>query len=282
MILGELHRLPETVVPGRRLGRHVRHDPRSLAYRPPRAAAQSVVWERHTPILDQGNTSSCTGNATVGALGTGPLYAALAELLAGGLQLGEALAQAIYSDAERLDGGAGLPTEDVGSSGLSVAHAAKDRGLIGGYLHATNIAEARGALLAGPFITGTDWLTGMDSPGTDGVVKVSGTSRGGHEYLCREYDAGRDLWWFDNSWGTGFGVAGRFAYDTPGFERLLARAGDVTAFTPLSAPAPTPGPITRTFTAAQAVELEAWAAKPHLWHTATVAAQAWRDARVGP
>jgi hypothetical protein len=277
-----LTRIPESPGAGR-LGRHILHDPRSLAYRTTPAAPASLTWTRYTPILDQAATSSCTGNALIGALGTGPLYSALkgAGLLSGN-PLDEAEARSIYSDAEILDGGAGLPTEDEGSTGLSVAKVAQRRGLISGYRHAMSVDEAHGALQAGPFIIGTDWLTGMDSPRPDGTVSVSGGSRGGHEYLCREYDATRDLWWFDNSWGRSFGVAGRFAYDTPGLEALLGRQGDITALVPLSQPAPTPGPITRSFTPEQAAALEEWADKPHLWHLASVAARAWRDAKVGP
>lgn len=278
-----LTRIPESPGAGGRLGRHILHDPRSLAYRTAPAAPASLTWTRYTPILDQAATSSCTGNALVGALGTGPLYSALkgGGLLSGN-PLDEAEARSIYSDAEILDGGAGLPTEDEGSTGLSVAKVAQRRGLISGYRHAMSVDEAHGALQAGPFIIGTDWLTGMDSPRTDGTVDVSGSSRGGHEYLCREYDLTRDLWWFDNSWGRSFGVAGRFAYDTPGLQTLLSRQGDVTALVPLSQPAPTPGPINRSFTAEQAAALEEWAGKPHLWHLASVAARGWRDAKVGP
>jgi hypothetical protein len=58
--------------------------------------------------------------------------------------------------------------------------------------------------------------------------------------------------------------------------------GDITALVPLSQPAPTPGPINRSFTPEQAAALEEWAGKPHLWHLASVAARAWRDAKVGP
>lgn len=274
--------IPEIVVPGKRLGRHVHHDPRSLRYLTPEAAATSVTWERHTPILDQGNLGSCTGNAEVGALGTGPLWDALAEKLAGGLALDENLAVSIYSDAEKLDGGAGLPTEDQGSSGLSVAKVGKTRGYISGYQHATTVAQAHGALQAGPVMFGTDWFTGMDSPTSEGIVTATGTVRGAHEYLCRQYDAARDLWWLDNSWGLSFGVSGRFAYDTPTLTTLLSRAGDCTSLVPLSQPAPTPTPppipattVGYQFAAADAATLDGWAAKRHCGLNKT-AAEAWK------
>lgn len=278
-----VERIRETVVPGRRLGRHIEHDPRSLAYRATPAGAVSVGWPRHIDILDQGQLGSCTGNATVGALGSGPLFDAL-QSTPTPPALDEALAVSIYSDAERVDGGQGYPPEDDGSTGLSVAKVAKARGLISGYRHATTVAEAHGALQAGPFIIGTEWLTGMDNPGPDGVVTVSGSSRGGHEYVCRQYDAERDLWWFDNSWGTGFGLGGRFAYSTAGLESLLGRQGDITAFVPVTEPAPAPGPAPtgqtlRAFTAEQEAALSAWAGKPHIWRLASAAAKAWKASR---
>lgn len=283
MIGGRIRQLPESAGAGGRLGRHIRHDPRSLAYRTPAAVATSVQWERFRPILDQNGTRSCTGNALVGALASGPLYAGLkdANLLPAN-PLDEAESQSIYSDAEILEGGAGMPTQDDGSTGLAVATVAKRRGLIAGYRHATSIEEAHGALQAGPFITGTEWLTGMDSPRPDGTVDVSGASRGGHEYVCREYDVTRDLWWFDNSWGTGYGQAGRFAYDTPSFQRLLSRQGDITSLVPVTAPAPEPGLVTKVFTVDALTRIQTWADKPHVWHLATVAAHDWDAGKVGP
>lgn len=49
--------IPEQVVPGRRLGRHRNHDPRSLAYLAPAAdlsTLKSVRHRRMIPVLDQG------------------------------------------------------------------------------------------------------------------------------------------------------------------------------------------------------------------------------------
>lgn len=236
--------LPEIVVPGKRLGRHLNHDPRSLRYLLPEAeTVVSVEWPRRVAILDQGDLGSCTGNATVGALGTGPLYDALADAgwFTRGLTLDENLAVAIYSAAEKVDGGAGYPPEDQGSSGLSVATVAKTDGYVSGYTHATSVAAAHTALSLGPVLVGSYWYSGMDEP-VDGVVHATGTVRGGHEYLCRGYDAARDLFTLDNSWGSSWGDAGSFYYDTPTFTKLLAQHGDVTALVPLSQPAPTPTP----------------------------------------
>lgn len=237
--------IAETVVEGKRLGRHVAHDVRSLLHQLPKSdpPTTAIEWPRRIPILDQGQLGSCTGNATVGALGTDPDHAALEALLAAGLTLDEAEAVLIYSAAEKLDGGKGYPPEDDGSSGLSVAKTAKAMGLIAGYLHCTSIAACFTAIKTGPFIVGTNWLTGMDTPDKTGLVHATGTVRGGHEYLCRGYDPATDRWKFDNSWGTSFGVAGSFFYTTADFTKLLAAQGDATVLLPLTTPpVPTPTP----------------------------------------
>lgn len=240
--------IAETIVEGKRLGRMVLHDARSLMHQMPSSdpPTTAIEWPRRVPILDQGALGSCTGNATVGALGTDPSYAALNVLFGPGLSFDEAEAVLIYSGAEKLDGGAGYPPEDNGSSGLSVAKVAKALGYIASYLHCTSIAGCFTAIKTGPFLVGSEWLTGMDSPDAHGVVHATGSVRGGHEYLCRGYDPATDLWLFDNSWGPSWGrLAGSFKMSTADFTKLLAAQGDATVLLPLPnapAPAPTPTP----------------------------------------
>jgi hypothetical protein len=230
----------EIVVADKRLGRHIDHDPRSLRYTvKPRGVIVSRAWTRILGILDQGNVGSCTGNALVGALGTNPDYARLSSAQA--KLLGEPLALELYSAAEDIDGDGPYPPNDNGSSGLSVAKAAKARGLINGYTHITSIDAAFTAIANGPFIVGSDWYSGFDSP-TNGLVKISGSIRGGHEYECVAYDAQTDLWTFANSWGYGYAKSGFFSYSSATFETLLADQGDATVLVPLTAPAPVPDP----------------------------------------
>jgi hypothetical protein len=221
----------------------------------------TLVTRRNGKILISGN---CTGNATVGALGTDPLYATLPA----GTKTDESEALVIYSGAEKIDGGVGYPPEDHGSSGLSVAKEALSLGLISGYQHITSVSAAQTAIQSGPFIVGTDWYTGMDSPTAAGLVTATGTVRGGHEYECHEYDADHDLWWFYNSWGTSYGVEGRFCYSSATFASLLANQGDATVFVPLGSPKPTPTPappstgVTIT-DAAVVAKIDELAAKQH-------------------
>lgn len=260
--------IPESVVEGKRLGRHVHHDSRSLAYTVPEGSPTTARWERATPVLDQGQVGSCTGNAAAGHLGTAPEYATLAAKIAAGmLQLDEAEALRLYSAAEIIDGGAGYPPEDQGSSGLSVAKAAKAAGLISGYVHMTSIGACYTAIKSGPFINGSNWYTSMDSPDANGRVTISGSVRGGHEYEVIGYDATTDLWECVNSWGTGYGVGGHFFMSSPDFARLLSEQGDATQFVPLSSPAPTPVPPSPTPTPGDPVHAFL-AAVPAGWETA--------------
>ena len=237
--------IPEIVVPGKRLGRHVRHDDRSLAFAIPESdVVVSVQWARVIPVLDQGDVGSCTGNACTGILGTMPDDGDLAAEFAAGLVLDEAEALTLYSAAEVIDGDGPYPPNDNGSSGLSVAQAAKNAGLCSGYLHALSIPRSRRTIQAGPFMVGSDWYDSFDTPDVTGLVSIApgATVRGGHEYECIGYDAPSDLWHFVNSWGTAYGVNGHFYYSTATFAALLASEGDVTSLVPLSQPVPVPVP----------------------------------------
>jgi len=139
------------------LGRHVKHDSRSLWYQYRRSvdtAITTVLHARNIGILDQGAVGSCTGNAEVGALGTDPLFETLP---AAHPALDENEALSIYSAAEDIDGDGPYPPNDNGSSGLSVAQAAKNAGLIAGYTHCLSLGDINDALQGQPVIIGINW-----------------------------------------------------------------------------------------------------------------------------
>jgi hypothetical protein len=273
-------RLPEIVEPGRRLGRHINHDPQSLRFRVGRTATPKTVrHERRVPIFDQGNLGSCTINATLGVLGTDPFYDTLPTDLQALLRAPDIqarLVQPLYREVTKLDpfDGAWEP-DDTGSDGLSAAKVAKNHGLISGYRHITTIGEAHAAIQDGPFIIGTIWMSGMDNPSREGIVTASGYERGGHEYYCLGYDAARDLWEVPNSWSTDYGLNGYFKLDTPNLAKLLSMQGDATPFVPITAPAPqpTPAPVNALADFPWA-QLEPWRTAPHVWSKATTAAKA--------
>ena len=229
----------------KRLGRHINHDSRSLNYtfNVKGLTIASTVHPRNIPILDQGQVGSCTGNAGIGALATNPLFQSLNNETT--YALNETGALKLYSDAETIDGHGPYPPHDNGSSGLSIAKALKNTGLISSYQHAFDSTTAITALSQYPFIFGTYWYDSMFTPDGDGRVHISGRIAGGHEILCREVDAVNQRLWFDNSWGTSWGVNGRFYLTFADFDTLLKRSGDVVIFIPTTTnpPAPAPTPV---------------------------------------
>lgn len=252
---------------GGRLGRHIEHDPRSRAY----ALSDDLLPRTYTsathavsiPVLDQGNLGSCTGNAAEALVGADPLYGAIPATVAtrptGDAIADEQQAIALYTAATRLDGIQGVyPPTDTGSTGLAVAKAAQKAGLISGYQHALSLDATLKALTAAPLIIGANWYDGFDSPTPQGLVRISGSVRGGHEFLLYGIDAETKTVLARNSWGTGWGVAGCFSFSFDDLGRLLDEDGDATAFVPLTSPAPAPRPTPASVDQAMAAAVRTW------------------------
>lgn len=207
------------------LGRLVRHDPLSKNY-PADATAdiKSVQWLRRSPIFDQGNVGSCTGNAAAGWCATDNAHRpGLADVT-------EKTALEIYSKATHLDQIGGVwPPSDTGSSGLAAAKALKALGYsTGPYRHCFSLHHTLAALQNGPVLVGLEWLTGCDQPDPHGHVTYTGKVRGGHEILADALDIDTGLIWFQNSWGPGWALHGRFSMTWTDFATALSRQGDVT------------------------------------------------------
>lgn len=218
--------LPEIVVPGKRLGRHVEHDPRSRMFETPHAAAPlvSAKHARHCPPFDQGDLGSCTGNAMAGAIMTDPIFR--------GEALTETDAVGIYEAATRVDSISGhYPPDDTGSSGLAVARVAAAKGLISSYSHAFSLQTALAALGRGPVIIGISWYDSFDAPvGQHAELKIASGAqvRGGHEVELLEIDVSAKTVRGVNSWGSGWGDKGFFTMSFDTLERLLSEGGDCT------------------------------------------------------
>lgn len=243
-----------------RLGRHVRHDSRSLSpellY--PEADPATLVSARHVsaiPVFDQGQLGSCTGNASTKCATYPPLWTepVQAVLSTSDAKADEIYAVGVYSDASKIDSAYGTyPPTDTGSDGISVAKVLQTRGLISGYKHATTLDAVLNALQTQAVIVGTNWTTDMFNPDADGRLHPTGSAEGGHEYVLDEIDVENKRVWMQNSWGTAWGVDNGRAYFTwDDFATLLASEGDCTIFIPSGAaptpappaPAPTPGPV---------------------------------------
>lgn len=227
----DVHLLEEKLLPGKPLGRHVEHDSRSRDFPvevDEAAPLVKVLWQRYGNPFNQGNLGSCTGNAMAGILNTAPFHKT-------GKLRTEKDAVTIYEAATIIDGITGsYPPDDTGSSGLAVCKVAKSKGWIDGYKHAFSIAAALQALMKGPVITGVAWYEGFDSPDENGLVEISGSVRGGHEFEIRGYDPATDLVTAENSWGVSWGVKGLFHFTSHTWAELLKQQGDCTVPVPLS------------------------------------------------
>jgi hypothetical protein len=276
-----------TSLSGRPFGRHLEHDPRSLAFAHgvlPKTGLQSVLWTRRSPILDQGQLGSCTGNAACGLLGTdsaGRTATGTVTISAAGAAashglfvvgehvLDERFAVSLYSLATVLDSIPGsYPPQDTGSSGLGVAKALKALGLATSYTHAFTLAAVASALQSGPVLLGTIWLNSMFSPAAaDGRIPVDRASAvaGGHELEITGWDAATDRYWLTNSWGASWGQGGGGYVTGADLAWLLGQQGDITVPVLTVAPGPAPAPVPAPAPAADDVAL---AAALHTWLTA--------------
>ncbi|MFG2677062.1 hypothetical protein [Streptomyces sp. NPDC048445] len=194
------------------LGRHQVLDVRSLAYRRPYDGRplRATEWEPRIPVLNQQQLvaqgiytsrdygldddvdalSSCTGNA-----GTALLSVLLSkeQANAAGLNTDDAAAAehfaiGLYADATARDEwrDAQWPIQDVGSSGLGVAKALRDRGLIDQYGHATTAEELCALLQTGPVLMGMSWFDSFSAPDGRGFIDsdsawADSALQGGHE-----------------------------------------------------------------------------------------------------
>src|SRR4051794_29945881 len=87
-----------------RLGRHIRHDPRSWDFAFAAADVSTLSSVRHhsqIPTLDQGKIGSCTGNAATKCLSYEPFWSEpeVREVIGGDATGDEAFAVRLYSDA---------------------------------------------------------------------------------------------------------------------------------------------------------------------------------------
>jgi C1A family cysteine protease len=220
---GDSRVIPEQVVEGQRLGRHLQHDPRSRNF--PAAQSSQVVTKRHHhhgPVLDQGDLGSCTGNAVLQALMTSPDWSKARSFT-------EQDALDVYSLATTLDDVQGsYPPDDTGSTGLAVCKAAQQKGYITSYSHAFGLDQTLAALVLTPVIVGVNWYEGFDNPDVHGFVSISGSVRGGHEFALVGLNADERVVIALNSWGHSWGRNGFFVFSFDDLGRLLSADGDAT------------------------------------------------------
>ena len=178
------------------------------------------IWKTGE-VLDQGSESACVGFGWSQFLlsephpykirGTKPFD----------------FAMTVYRDAQKVDEFPGEEPEYYGTTveaGYSVLFA---RNLVSDELQwATTIGQICQYInLYGPVVIGTNWYDAMMSPDELGYVKPSGLLSGGHCYLCYGFDAIEQDLHFINSWGTTYGIDGKFKMKFNDFQKLLNRGG---------------------------------------------------------
>lgn len=214
-----------------RLGRHRVHDERSRAFalEPVALPTTPVMHTRRLPIFDQGILGSCTANAALGMLCTGPLDI--------GKQWTEQDAVTFYSAETVLDDTMGIPghypPDDTGSCGLASMKVAKQNGWITGYRHAFSVTTALGWLGKQPISIGIPWLNSMFTPDKNAQIHVDHRSgiAGGHQVCLDGIDPTHSLVRIANSWGTSWGDHGHAWLTYADLTWLLHQGGDAVTAT---------------------------------------------------
>ena len=174
----------------------------------PTKKSWALVWRG-----DQKQTSMCVGFGWHGLLRAKPH-----------LQR-EPLPAVIYEQAQANDEFTDTPPAG-GSSVRGGAKALKLDGKITAYAWAFEIETVLNWIgLHGPVVFGTTWYADMFEPGKNGIVNVSGAVAGGHCYVAIGYDDKKKLLTCQNSWGTSWGIKGRFYLRYEDADKLIKESG---------------------------------------------------------
>jgi C1A family cysteine protease len=197
------------------------HDERSREY-PMRTLLSQVpietkMWQQGT-ILDQGQEGACVGFGWTAELLAEPMPYQARE------DSGNNYARNLYLEAKVLDEWPGENYE--GTSVLAGAKALKNRNLIGGYRWCFGIDELRDTIISqGPVVIGVPWYEGMyEAEG--GVVTITGKKVGGHCLTVTGYDADKNMFRWQNSWGRGYGLDGSALIGYNDLAGLLSEQGE--------------------------------------------------------
>lgn len=180
-----------------------------------------VIWADNEPVLDQGNYGTCVGNGCAQWGNTLPIDD----------KFNETIARQIYYEATILDGSPDNPdASGGGQQGATVKSgviALKNRARLNAYAVTTQLSTIDTWLQTkGPIIVGTDWYNDMFTPDANGFIKPTGSYAGGHCFLLKGYVPSKGGYEFLNSWGSGWGVGGRFYMKTADWSSLLVNAGE--------------------------------------------------------
>jgi hypothetical protein len=193
-------------------------DPRNARY-PLRDALPSTEFARKTwrldIRLDQGNEGACVGFGTTHGIAAAPKTHRLTDQFA----------MDLYHQAQTLDEWTGENYE--GSSVNGGMKAARAQGYVATYRWAQNVDDLLAAVShLGPVVMGTVWHEGMWEPDGKGFLHPTGDVVGGHCWLVRGVDPGRERVLMTNSWGRSWGLNGGAYLSFTDLEILLAGDGE--------------------------------------------------------
>lgn len=209
------------------LGRSViEHDPLSFGFRAvtgDEPIERQLWWRRG--VFDQGRTSSCVGQGTVGILQTSPSRFWRED------RFRQVDPYQLYALAQREhDPWPGQEPEYYGTSTNAGMKAARALGLIPAWSWCFGLNDVLRCLsVRGPVGIGVSWTEAMFHPDADGYLDDSGEVAGGHFVELLYVDPSDQEVGGVNSWGLDWGNNGRFKMRWEVLERRLADRGEAVA-----------------------------------------------------
>lgn len=218
----------------RGLGRRAEFDETSRNY-PARAllgepTLRTRTWRRGN-AYDQGQTPQCVAYTGKGLLNTTPASAGVPYYTRTHYSVAN-----FYDGAQRLDQ---WPGENYdGTSALGLGKYLLSRGLITEYRWCFGLDDVLATLSnVGPVGIGIKWRSTMWDTDANGYLDVSGTEVGGHEVEILGINVEQRYVTGCNSWGTGWGMAGRFRLRWDDLATLLHDDGDAVVLVTEDGPA---------------------------------------------
>jgi hypothetical protein len=184
-----------------------------ITARQPKTARRKRKWRCLWRNADQGSTPHCCGFAGVRLLDADPFNQFIDP-------------NGLYTIAQHFDEWEG---EDYdGTSIRAVMKVLKMLGFFKEYRWVRSVDAMIPTMLNdGPILLGLPWTQDMCYPNpTTGLIKPTGASVGGHAILADEVDTVKELVWLNNTWGVGWGKAGRCCISFEDLDELFSLDGE--------------------------------------------------------
>lgn len=170
-----------------------------LSTAPAPAAIVDKITYRTGTYVDQGETGTCVGQGWRNLLSAEPIRTTKGPS-----------AFDIYDAAIAIDEWKQNDADVKRQYGTSVRAGAKvlqEWGFLERYVWAKSAGDIMEWMLAGlgGVVIGTNWYDGMMTPDADGVIHITGRSRGGHCTYVYGADRPGGMFLIQNSWGPGWG-----------------------------------------------------------------------------